>query len=276
VPPCYFVEVIISRSQQKSGEIMSGTDHGKNDGCDGPVPTIVLVEPQMGENIGAAARAMWNFGLDRMRIVNPRDGWPNPKAQAMSSGAGRVMDAVTVVDTTAEALEDLNFVFATTARNRDLTKEVMTPERAMAHARALIGQGQKVGIMFGPERSGLANEDVAHANALISVPVNPAFASLNLAQCVLLLAYEWRRQVGEVPAQVMEMAGTNFATAVEVQKLGERMEEALDARDFFWPENKAESMVLTLRNMLTRLDFTDADVRVFHGILKAMEKPRKN
>ncbi len=253
---------------------MSGTDHAKNQGWDGPVPAVILVEPQMGENIGAAARAMLNFGLDRMRIVNPRDGWPNPRAQAMSSGAGQVMDAVQVVDTTAQAVADMNYVFATTARTRDLTKEVMTPERAMQHARVLILQGKNVGIMFGPERSGLANEDIAHANALISVPVNPAFASLNLAQCVLLLAYEWRRQTGEVPPQVMEMAGVNFATAIEVQKLGERLEEALDARNFFWPEDKAESMVLTLRNMLTRLELTDADVRVFHGIVKTMEKPR--
>ena len=212
---------------------MSGTDHGKDIGWHGPVPAVILVEPQMGENIGAAARAMWNFGLHQMRIVNPRDGWPNPKAQAMSSGAGRVMDAVRVVDTTAQALDDLNFVFATTARTRDLAKEVMTPERAMQHARALISQGKNVGIMFGPERSGLANEDVAQANALISVPVNPAFASLNLAQCVLLLAYEWRRQTGEVPAQVMALAGTDFASVVEVQKLDARMEEALDARNFF-------------------------------------------
>jgi tRNA/rRNA methyltransferase len=253
---------------------MSGTDHGKDVGWDGPVPSVILVEPQMGENIGAAARAMWNFGLHQMRIVNPRDGWPNPKAQAMSSGAGRVMDAVQVVDTTAEAVADLNYVFATTARTRDLTKEVMTPERAMQYARSLISQGKNVGIMFGPERSGLENADIAHANALISVPVNPAFASLNLAQCVLLLAYEWRRQSGEIPAQVMEMAGVDFASAIEVQKLGERLEEALDARHFFWPEHKAESMIVTLRNMLTRLELTDADVRVFHGIIKTMEKPR--
>lgn len=255
---------------------MSGTDHGKDIGWDGAVPAVILVEPQMGENIGAAARAMWNFGLHQMRIVNPRDGWPNPKAQAMSSGAGRVMDAVRVVDTTAQALDDLNFVFATTARTRDLAKEVMTPERAMQHARALISQGKNVGIMFGPERSGLANEDVAQANALISVPVNPAFASLNLAQCVLLLAYEWRRQTGEVPAQVMALAGTDFASVVEVQKLDARMEEALDARNFFWPEDKAESMILTLRNMLTRLDLTQADVRLLHGVFKTMEKPRRD
>lgn len=253
---------------------MSGTDHGKDIGWAGPTPAVILVEPQMGENIGAAARAMWNFGLDRMRIVNPRDGWPNPKAQAMSSGAGRVMDSVRITESTAEAVGDLNYVFATTARTRDLTQTIMTPERAMEHARALIDQGQKVGIMFGPERAGLANEDIIHANALISVPVNPAFASLNLAQCVLLMAYEWRRQSGGAVPQVVEMAGNKFATALEVQKLGDRLEEALAARNFFWPEDKADSMVMTLRNMLSRLDLTDADVRVFHGIIKTMEKPR--
>jgi len=241
----------------------------------GPVPSIILIEPQMGENIGAAARAMWNFGLPHMRIVNPRDEWPNPRAQAMSSGAGQVMDSVQVLNTTSEALEDLNFVFATTARTRDLTKDVMTPERAMQHARALISQGKNVGIMFGPERSGLSNDDISHANALISVPVNPSFASLNLAQCVLLLSYEWRRQLSVVPPEFMELAGTDFASSIEVQSLGKRMEEALDARNFFWPEDKAESMLLALRNMLSRLRFTKVDVRIFHGIIKTMEKSRK-
>ncbi|GLQ34406.1 tRNA (cytidine/uridine-2'-O-)-methyltransferase TrmJ [Amylibacter marinus] len=254
---------------------MSGTDHAKAADWAGPTPTVILVEPQMGENIGAAARAMWNFGLDRMRIINPRDGWPNPKAQAMASGAGRVMDAVQVHERTETALEDLNFTFATTARSRDLTKLVVTPERAMEMTHSMIAEGQKVGVMFGPERSGLANEDIVQANALISVPVNPAFASLNLAQCVLLLAYEWRRLAGTDAPSFMEMAGTDFASGLEVQKLGERMEEALGARGFFWPEDKAESMILTLRNMLSRLNMTQADIRVFHGIIKTMEKPRR-
>ena len=140
---------------------MSGTDHGKAADWGGPQPAIVLVAPQMGENIGAAARAMYNFGLEWMRIVNPRDGWPNPKAVAMASGAGRVLDQVKVVETTEEAVGDLNYVFATTARDRDLTKPVVTPERAMEQARAMIAEGQKVGILFGPERSGLENHDIA-------------------------------------------------------------------------------------------------------------------
>ncbi|GHA40898.1 tRNA (cytidine/uridine-2'-O-)-methyltransferase TrmJ [Amylibacter ulvae] len=226
----------------------------------------------MGENIGGAARAMWNFGLEHMRLVNPRDGWPNPKATAMASGAARVLDKVGVTETTADALSDMNFTFATTARSRDLTKPVMTPERAMEHARALIGQGQKVAVMFGPERSGLANDDIVQANALISVPVNPAFASLNLAQCVLLTAYEWRRQGDATPPEVVELAGTDFAETIEVQKLLERMETALHDVNFFWPEHKAESMILTLRNMMSRMPLTQADVRTFHGIIKALGK----
>ncbi len=253
---------------------MSGTDHSQNEGWQGPTPVFVLVEPQMGENIGAAARAMWNFGLDRMRIVNPRDGWPNPKAVAMASGAGRVLDHVNVVDKTTEALEDLNFVFATTARDRDLTKTVMTPERAMAHSRELIGQGQKVGVLFGPERSGLQNDDIVRANAIISVPVNPAFASLNLAQCVLLTAYEWRRQNSDIEQEVTEFGKTRFADGIEVQKLLEHLEQKLDAVGFFWPEQKRATMLENLRNMFSRMPLTDADVRTLHGITRALTEKR--
>lgn len=249
---------------------MSGTDHAKDEGWQGPTPAFILVNPQMGENIGGAARAMWNFGLDRMRLVKPRDGWPNQKAIAMASGAGRVLDQVKVTETTGEALADLNFVFATTARSRDLTKAVMTPERAMAHARELIGQGQKVGVMFGPERAGLENDDIVRANALISIPVNPAFASLNLAQSVLLNAYEWRRQADEIALEVVEMAGTRFAEKIEVEKLSEKLEGRLDEIGFFWPEQKRVSMVENIWNMLSRLPLTDADVRTLHGIFKAL------
>ncbi|MCX8509100.1 MAG: RNA methyltransferase, partial [Rhodobacteraceae bacterium] len=160
-----------------------------------PTPVFVLVRPQMGENIGAAARAMLNFSLARMRLVDPRDGWPNPRAVAMASGAaGRVLDQAGIFPTLPEAISDCAYVFATTARGRDLTKPIMTPERAMEHARALLAKGQKVAILFGPERTGLENEDVARANAIISVPVNPEFPSLNLGQAVLLCAYEWMRQ----------------------------------------------------------------------------------
>ena len=164
-----------------------------------PQPAFVLIRPQMGENIGAAARGMWNFGLERMRIVDPRDGWPNQKAVAMASGAGRLLDEAQIFADTAAAVADCDYVYATTARPRGLTKLVLTPEAAMQDARARIAQGQKVSVMFGPERAGMENDDIARANAIISVPVNPEFASLNLAQCVLLTGYEWRREA--VPAE---------------------------------------------------------------------------
>jgi tRNA/rRNA methyltransferase len=253
---------------------MSGTDHSQAAEWSGPQPSFVLVEPQMGENIGGAARAMYNFGLEWMRIVNPRDGWPNQKATTMASGAARVLDQVRLTGTTAEACDDLHYVFATTARTRDLTKPVMTPERAMAHARSMIADGKKVGVLFGPERAGLANDDVVRANALISVPVNPAFASLNLAQCVLLLAYEWRRQGAVVAPEEMMMAGTEYATSIEVEKLSERLEERLRERRFFWPEDKAESMRLNLRNLFSRLPLTGADVRTLHGVFRSLAEKR--
>jgi len=153
-------------------------------------PSFVLVRPQMGENIGAAARAMWNFGLDRMVVVDPRDGWPNSRAVAMASGAGRLLDEARLVPDLPTALEDDTFVMATTARVRGLTKPIFSPEAAMTEAASRIARGERVSVMFGPERAGLENDDVARANAIISVPVNPEFPSLNLAQCVLLCGYE--------------------------------------------------------------------------------------
>ena len=233
-------------------------------------PAFVLVRPQMGENIGAAARAMLNFGLDRMRIVDPRDGWPNQSAVAMASGAGRVLDDAVLVDRTVEAVADCTYVFATTARQRDLTKPVLTPERAMELARQKIAAGEKVAVLFGPERAGLENDDIALANAIISVPVNPEFPSLNLAQCVLLTGYEWRRQTVETAPEVTEMAGSDWASAIEVDRLAGHYEETLEQAGFFFPETKSESMRLNLRNLWSRMPLTQADVRMLHGILRQM------
>ena len=249
---------------------MSGTDHNKDQGWGGPQPAFVLVRPQMGENIGGAARAMWNFGLERMRLIAPRDGWPNPKAVAMSSGAARVLDQVQVHDTTIEALQDITYVFATTARSRDLTKPVVTPQQAMAQSRKMIADGQKVAVLFGPERAGLENDDIVRANAIISVPVNPAFASLNLAQCVLLTAYEWRRQDRDAMDALPMLGKARPASAIEVEKLYDRMQSSLDDVGFFWPDHKAESMQQSLRNMLSRMPMTDADIRMMHGIIRSL------
>jgi len=237
---------------------------------DKPQPAFVLVRPQMGENIGAAARAMWNFGLDRMRIVAPRDGWPNPKSVAMASGAGRLLDEAQLVESTGEAVADCHYVFATTARARGLTKPVVSPERAMQIAAERIATGEKVAVLFGPERAGLENDDIARANAIINVPVNPEFASLNLAQCVLLTGYEWQRAASEIIHERVDMAKANWAEQIEIEKLGDHYEARLDEAGFFFPEHKAESMKLNLRNMWSRMALTGADVQMLHGVLRQM------
>lgn len=231
-------------------------------------PVVVLVRPQMGENIGAAARAMLNFSLDRLRIVDPRDGWPNPKANAMASGAGRVLDHAGIFPDVASAVADCDYVFATTARTREMIKEVVTPERAMASAREMASQGKKVAILFGPERAGLENSDVVHANAIVTVPVNPEFFSLNMGQAVLLLAYEWGRQGSQVPESVMGFARTELANREEITRLGDHYEERLEEAGFFFPETKAEGMRLNLRNMWGRLGLTRAEVQSLHGMLR--------
>ncbi|QBY00566.1 RNA methyltransferase [Rhodophyticola sp. CCM32] len=233
-------------------------------------PAFILVRPQMGENIGAAARAMWNFGLDQMRLVAPRDGWPNPRAGALASGAGRLLDSAGLYETLPEAIRDCTYVFATTARARGLTKPILSPERAMEQARAIQAEGGRVGILFGPERAGLENEDIVLANATISVPVNPEFPSLNLAQSVLLTAYEWRRASVEIAPEVMELARTEFASGLEIEKLGDHFEARLEAAGFFFPATKAEGMKTNLRNLWGRLPLTRADVQTFHGMLRQM------
>jgi tRNA/rRNA methyltransferase len=235
-----------------------------------PQPAFVLVRPQMGENIGAAARAMWNFGLDRMRLVAPRDGWPNPAADAMASGAGRLLDEVQLFADVTAATGDCTYVFATTARSRELTKPVVSPERAMQVAAEKISQGETVAVLFGPERAGLENADVARANAIISVPVNTEFPSLNLAQCVLLTAYEWRRQTEEVQGEVINPGKSGWASGIEIEKLAQHYETRLEDAGFFFPETKADNMKVNLRNLWSRLPLTQADVQMLHGILRQM------
>jgi tRNA/rRNA methyltransferase len=242
---------------------------GQESGAE-PGPVFVLVAPQMGENIGAAARGMWNFGLRTMRLVAPRDGWPNPRAQAMASGAATVLEGVKVAETTAEACADLTYVFATTARERAMAKLVLTPERAMAEAREMVRAGERVGVLFGPERAGLATEDVVRANAVVSVPVNPAFPSLNLAQCVLLMAYEWQRTDATAPEADYRLAGAARATGDEVDRFVGQLVERLDAVGFFFPEGKRPRMIANLDNLFRRASLTDADVKTLYGVVRAL------
>ena len=234
-------------------------------------PAFVLIRPQMGENIGAAARAMLNFGLDHMRIVNPRDGWPNQAAVTMASGAGRVLDGAQLFETTADALADCSLVLATTARARGLTKPVYSPEKAMELTAEQAAQGKKVAILFGPERAGLENEDIAKANGIISVPVNPDFPSLNLAQCVLLTGYEWQRQISEITHEIMEIQrGDDLANGGEIEALAQHYEDRLEEAGFFFPEAKSASMRINLRNLWSRMPLTSADAQMMHGILRQM------
>lgn len=232
-------------------------------------PSFVLIRPQMGENIGAAARAMWNFGLDRMRITSPRDGWPNQRAVAMASGAGRLLDEAQLFDSTDDAIADSTFVYATTARDRDMTKPVMTPEAAMRDARDRIAAGQNVAVLFGPERAGLENEDIVRANAIISVPVNPEFASLNLGQCVLLTAYEWMRATSEVVEEYVSHQG-DLAEQKDIAALAAHYEERLDEAGFFYPPAKAAHMKQNLRNLWSRLPLTRADAQMLHGMMRQL------
>jgi tRNA/rRNA methyltransferase len=217
-----------------------------------------------------AMHGMWNFGLDRMRVVAPRDGWPSPKAVALASGAGRLLDEAGHFNRVEDALADAHFVLATTARPRGLTKPVLSPEEAMRQAARRIQRGENVSIMFGPERSGLENEDIAQANAIISVPVNPDFPSLNLAQCVLLLGYEWRRATETIQGESMEMAKTEWAETCEIEKLSEHFETTLDQAGFFFPEAKAQGMKTNLRNLWSRMPLTRSDVQIFHGMMRQM------
>ena len=250
------------------------TEGGTEQALAGPV--TILVEPQLGDNIGAAARAMWNFGLETLRLVRPRDAWPNERAVAMASGASRVLDGTRLYGSTREAVADLNFVYATTARPRELPKTVMTPARAMAHAREMIAGGGRVGVLYGRERTGLENEDVIRANAIVSVPVNPAFPSLNLAQCVLLMSYEWRRQVDAAPEEEAVGGHALPARAEDVARMLDHLEAELDAARFFWPEEKRAPMVAGLRNLFHRAPLTDQDVRTLRGVIRALaEGPKR-
>ena len=238
-------------------------------------PCFIFVNPQMGENIGASARGMWNFGLERMRIVAPRDGWPNQKAVAMASGAGRLLDEALIFPTFTDAIADQHFIFATTARPRDLLKPIYSPEEAMKLALSKISRGQNVGFAFGPERSGLENLDIVKANAIVSVPVNAKFPSLNLAQCALLLAYEWMLKSSNLNNDKQILEQSSMVDVMKVEKLSQYFEDALEKADFFYPEDKAESMKINFRNMWSRMPLTNSDVQIFYGMLRQLLRANK-
>lgn len=230
-------------------------------------PVIVLVRPQMAENIGAVARAMLNSCCTELRIVDPRDGWPNDAAYPMASGADEVLDNAKCYDTVEEAIADCHYVFATSARPRDMIKATVTSKDGAIKTHALQNKGQKVAVLFGAERSGLTNDEMAVANAFISVPLNPDFKSLNLAQSVLLFTYEWyqARGIETADAEIMDKA-----TKEEVDQFLKRLIAELDKSRFFSTEEMRPTMVQNITNMFHRLDFDDQELRTLHGMLSAL------
>jgi len=252
---------------------MAGTDRRKAT-AEGGGPAVILIDPQLGENIGAAARAMLNCGLVDLRLVRPRDGWPNEKARAAASGAVEVIERARLFDSTAAAIADLNRVYATTARPRDMIKPVVTPRRAAEEMREAVARGEAVGVLFGPERTGLVNDDIALADAILSVPLNPGFSSLNLAQAVLVVGYEWFQAGVEAPPRQLVTNATRPASKAELLNFFAHLERELDACGFLRNEEKRPSMVRNIRNLFQRAELTEQEIQTLHGIVKELSTMR--
>lgn len=252
----------------------AGTDKTKR-WIEQPGPVVILVEPQMGENIGAAARAMANFGLGRLRLVKPRQGWPNEKATVMAAGADRILEAAQLYETLEEAVADCSFVVATTARHHDQLKPIVNAEQAAAEMAPRVAGGETVALVFGRERNGLENHEVGLADRILTLPVNPAFASLNLAQAVIVVAYEWFKLAG---TEAVRADTPRSSPPVGKQQLGaffRDLERELEKVEFFRPAEKRETMVINLRNIFTRMELTQQDIRTLHGVIMSIANGRK-
>jgi tRNA/rRNA methyltransferase len=241
----------------------------------GPAPVVVLCRTQMGENIGTAARAMLNFGLLELRLVAPQCGWPNAKAVAAASGAVEILNRLEMYPDLVAATADIHHVFATTARARELRKPVRDGVAMASDAQRLIGEGRRVALVFGPERTGLTNDELLLADAVISLPVNPAFASFNLAQAVLLCGYEWFRLAGEPAPLPAEDAGAEVATKAEIAGLLDHLVRELDGADFFRTDQRRASLVRAISVMIERRGWTTPEVHLMRGIIKDLAGGRR-
>ena len=261
---------------------MAGTNSTRENAF-GPAPAVILVNPQLGENIGTAARAMANFGLSELRIVDPRDGWPNPKAKSAASGADWIIEGARIFADLPAALADLHHVYATTARPRGMIKEVATPEAAAADMHARIARGERLGILFGRERWGLNNDEVSLAHEIVTAPVNPAFASLNIAQAVLLMGYEWFKglatSLGQATPELAALAGpglrapdTRPATQDEMMGFFAHLEAELDAAGFYKTAEKKPGMARNMRNLFQRADLTEQEVKTLRGMVASLTR----
>ena len=266
--------IAVTQAACSPPRVSASLDAGSDRMAEAPPPVIVLVRPQLGENIGKAARAMLNFGLVELRLVSPRDRWPNPQAGPAASGADVVLERAQVYDDVAAAVADCAHVYATTVRKRGVTKPVVTPEQAAREVHEAVGRSAYV---FGPERSGLETEDVALARAILTVPINPEFASLNLAQAVILCAYEWSKgaaESGEL-AQPTQEDLLPPAPQEELEGLIGHFEQLLEPKNYFWPETRAAANRLTLRNLLTKPGWNHLEVRTLRGVLSALGNERR-
>lgn len=240
----------------------------------GEAPVIILSRPQMAENVGTAARAMLNFGIFELRLVAPDFGWPNAKALMAASGANEVLNRMEIFPDLTAALHDIHTLYATTARGRDLVKPIMAAEEVAQAAHQAIAHGHRVGYLFGPERTGLENDEIALADAILSIPVNPYFPSLNLAQAVLISSYEWHRQRPRTaPAIVQDK--TIPAAKADVRRLHEALMAELDEVDFFKTLERRRSFAITIETMLERRGFTISEVHLFRGIVKELTTARR-
>ena len=248
---------------------MAGTDRRQRPVLGGPA--VILIEPQLGQNIGAVARAMLNFGLVELRLVRPRSNWLNDQTRAMASRADLVLDRARVFSTTEDATADLNHLYATTARPREMLKPVATARAAAQQMRQEIALGDSVGMLFGGERAGLLNEDIVLAGTIVTVPLNPAFSSLNLAQAVLLLGYEWFAAADATLPYRLDPGRSRLANRAELVGLFEHLERELDACGFFTNiQDKRAALINNIRNSLQRGPFLEQDIRTLRGVIKAL------
>lgn len=238
------------------------------------MPAVILVNPQLGQNIGASCRAMLNFGLTELRLVKPRDGWPNPDADAMAAGAVSLIENAKVYETTAEAVADLKFVLAATARRRELEVPVIGTGEVGAQLQAFASEGVPTGILFGPEKAGLTNEDVVLADAILTYPINPAFQSLNLAQAVNIFAYIWKSAEGAAPPDYFQEEISAAASRDDLVRMFVHLEDELENSGYFFPEAKSELMKQNIRTPFVRAKMTEQEVRTMRGIIKALAKGR--
>jgi tRNA/rRNA methyltransferase len=234
-------------------------------------PAIVLVRPQLGENIGKAARAMLNFGLTDLRLVSPRDGWPNPSAGPSASGADIVLEQARIFDSVAAAVADCPFVYATTVRKRGIVVPVISPEEA---AREIRSQSEPSAILFGAERSGLETEEAAVATKIVTVPINPEFRSLNLAQAVILLAYEWSK-LGELAVPTEGTPPEPRATQEQLEGLIGQLDEALAASGYYFPPDRVPATRNTMRTILSKPGWSNREIQALRGMIRALVAPRR-